>query len=324
MNLDTFLEQRRPHWQELETLLDRTRTHLRGLSAQELTALGRLYQATTADLALAQRDFPNQRVTLYLNQLVGRAHAHIYREEPLRWRWLLDFYRQTFPQLYRALLPYTTLAFGLFIIPAVFAFFVVAYHPDAIYVIEGPGIAGLVRKVEQGKLWTEIAPSVRSAASSVILTNNIQVTFFTFAGGITAGLLSAWIVISNGLSIGAIFGLLQAHHLSAGLAEFIVAHGFIELSVVFVAGGCGLYLGDGLLRPGLQSRRAALIERGQFGVRVILGCAPLLVVAGLIEGFISPSGLPWLIKLLVGLVTGGLLYYYWLRVGCQRIRKVTL
>jgi len=321
MNLDTFLEQRRPHWQELETLLNRTRTHLRGLSAQELAALGRLYQAATADLALAQRDFPNQRVTLYLNQLVGRAHAHIYREEPLRWRWLLDFYRQTFPQLYRALLPYTILAFGLFIIPAVLAFFVVVRNPDAIYIIEGPGIEGLVRKVEQGKLWTEIAPSVRSAASSVILTNNIQVTFFTFAGGITAGLLSAWIVISNGLSIGAIFGLLQAHHLSAGLAEFVVAHGFIELSVVFVAGGCGLYLGDGLLRPGLQSRRAALIERGQFGVRVILGCAPLLIVAGLIEGFISPSGLPWFIKLLVGLVTGSLLYYYWLRVGCQPIQR---
>ena len=254
-------------------------------------------------------------------QLVGRAHAHIYREEPLRWRWLLDFYRQTFPQLYRALLPYTILAFGLFIIPAVLAFFVVVRNPDAIYVLEGPGIETLVRKVEQGKLWTEIAPSVRSAASSVILTNNIQVTFFTFAGGITAGLLSAWIVISNGLSIGAIFGLLQAHHLSAGLAEFVVAHGFIELSVVFVAGGCGLYLGDGLLRPGLQSRRAALIERGQFGVRVILGCAPLLIVAGLIEGFISPSGLPWLIKLLVGLVTGGVLYYYWLRVGCQPIQR---
>lgn len=315
MNLDIFLEQRRSHWQQLEALLNRTHTHLRSLSAQELTTLGRLYQAATADLALAQRDFPNQRLTLYLNQLVGRAHAHIYREEPLRWRWLLDFYQQTFPQLYRALLPYTILAFGLFCAPAIVAFFVVFHQPDAIYVIEGPDIAPLVHKVEQGKLWTDIAPSVRSAASSIILTNNIQVTFFTFAGGITAGLLSAWIVVSNGLSIGAIFGLLQFHHLSPGLAEFIVAHGFIELSVVFVAGGCGLYMGDGLLRPGLQTRRAALIERGQRGVRMILGCAPLLVVAGLIEGFISPSGLPWWFKLLVGLATGSALYYYWLRVG---------
>lgn len=167
-----------------------------------------------------------------------------------------------------------------------------------------PGIEGLVRKVEQGKLWTEIAPSVRSAASSVILTNNIQVTFFTFAGGITAGLLSAWIVISNGLSIGAIFGLLQAHHLSAGLAESVVAHGFIELSVVFVAGGCGLYLGDGLLRPGFRAAKAVRLNAASLACASSWG-ASLLIVAGLIEGFISPSGLPWLIKLLVGLVTGG-------------------
>lgn len=315
MNLDTFLHQRKPAWERLDTLLKRTQKNVRSLSARDLEELGRLYQATTADLALAQRDFPSQRVTVYLNGLVGRAHAHIYQGEPLRRRHLIDFYRQTFPQLYRDLLPYTTLAFGLFLLPALITFLLVWRNPDLIYVLEGPGIADLVSKVEEGRLWTEIAPSVRSAASSFILTNNIQVTFLTFAGGITAGLFSAWIVLSNGLHLGAIFGLLQYHGLSLGLGEFVVAHGFIELSVIFVAGGCGLYMGDGLIRPGLQSRRAALIERGQLSVRIILGCVPLLVLAGLIEGFISPSALPWPVKLAVGLFTGGALHYYWLRVG---------
>jgi len=116
--------------------------------------------------------------------------------------------------------------------------------------------------------------------------------------------------------------LLQCHGLSGGLGEFVVAHGFIELSVIFVAGGCGLYMGDGLIRPGLQSRRAALIERGQLSVRIILGCVPLLVLAGLIEGFISPSALPWPVKLAVGLFTGGALHYYWLRVGMASERDV--
>ncbi len=315
MNLDTFLHQRKPAWERLDTLLKRTQKNVRSLSARDLEELGRLYQATTADLALAQRDFPSQRVTVYLNGLVGRAHAHIYQGEPLRRRHLIDFYRQTFPQLYRDLLPYTTLAFGLFLLPALLTFLLVWRNPALIYVLEGPGIADLVSKVEEGRLWTEIAPSVRSAASSFILTNNIQVTFLTFAGGITAGLFSAWIVLSNGLHLGAIFGLLQYHGLSLGLGEFVVAHGFIELSVIFVAGGCGLYMGDGLIRPGLQSRRAALIERGQLSVRIILGCVPLLVLAGLIEGFISPSALPWPVKLAVGLFTGGALHYYWLRVG---------
>ena len=323
MNLDTFLHQRKPAWERLDTLLKRTQKNVRSLSARDLEELGRLYQATTSDLALAQRDFPSQRVTVYLNGLVGRAHAHIYQGEPLRRRHLIDFYRQTFPQLYRDLLPYTTLAFGLFLLPALITFLLVWRNPDLIYVLEGPGIADLVRKVEEGHLWTEIAPSVRSVASSFILTNNIQVTFLTFAGGITAGLFSAWIVLSNGLHLGAIFGLLQYHGLSGGLGEFVVAHGFIELSVIFVAGGCGLYMGDGLIRPGLQSRRTALIERGQLSVRLILGCVPLLVLAGLIEGFISPSALPWPVKLAVGLFTGGALHYYWLRVGMASERDIS-
>jgi len=100
-----------------------------------------------------------------------------------------------------------------------------------------------------------------------------------------------------------------------GLAEFVAAHGFIELSVIFLAGGCGLYMGDGLFRPGLQTRQAALVERGQDAVQLVLGCVPLLILAGIIEGFISPSGLHWGVKLGVGLSTGVLLYYYWLVVG---------
>jgi uncharacterized membrane protein SpoIIM required for sporulation len=315
MNLDLFLQQRRSSWQRTEELLKKIRTAPQSLSAAEVEEFGRLYRAATSDLALAQRDFPTQQVTVYLNQLVGGAHAALYRGEPLRWQQLKQFYRLHFPQLYRKLLPYTIIAFLLFLLPALAVYFAVWMNPDLIYVVEGPEIAPLVDEVEQGKLWTEIAPGVRSAAAGMIMTNNIQVMFLTFAGGMTAGLLTTWVLISNGLHLGAIFGLLQVHALSAGLAEFVVAHGVIELSVIFLAGGCGLYMGDGLIRPGLLSRGAALAERARISVQLILGCVPLLVVAGLIEGFLSPSSAPWWFKLVVGLVTGGLLYGYWLLVG---------
>ena len=315
MNVDTFLSARRPAWEQLETLLTQTKTNIRRLSPQDLAELGRLYRSTTSDLALAQRDFPNQRVTHYLNGLVSRAHAQIYQEEPLRRRALQHFYQHAFPLLYRALLPYTSLCFGVFLIGALIAFLVTWRQPDAIYIFAGPGIEDLVRKVEAGQLWTEIAPSARSAASSMILTNNIRVMFLTFAGGITAGLLTLWVILSNGIHFGAIFGLLQAHGLSGGLGEFVVAHGFIELSVIFLAGGCGLYMGDGLLRPGLLSRRTALVQRSRQSVQLILGCVPLLILAGLIEGFLSPSGVPWPVKVAVGLLTGITLHAYWLYTG---------
>ena len=317
MNLDAFVQQRRPSWQALETLLSQSNQNLTKLSRQELDDLGRLYRSATSDLALAQRDFPQQRITSYLNGLVSRAHAQIYREEGLQGRKLRDFYRRQFPALYRVLLPYTTLCFALFMIGALVAFVGVWRDPAQIYFFNGDGIEPLVRQVEAGEMWTEIAPSTRSAASSFILTNNIRVMFLTFAGGITAGLLTLWVIFSNGIHFGAIFGLLQAHGMSLNLGEFVVAHGFIELSVIFLAGGCGLYMGDALIRPGLQSRRDSLIERSQTSVMVILGWVPLLILAGLIEGFISPSGLPWSLKLAVGLSSGLLLHAYWL-TGLQQ------
>jgi uncharacterized membrane protein SpoIIM required for sporulation len=321
MNLDEFMRQRSSTWQQLEGLLARVKRNPEAMRLDEIETLGRLYRMATADLALAQRDFPKQKIAHYLNQLVSQAHSTIYRSEPVGRRQLRQFVLVTFPQLYRDLLPYTSVAFALFWIAAIVAYFVVWRNPEIVYVLFGPGIAPLVREVEQGKLWTEIEPAARASASAFILTNNIQVTFTTFAGGVTAGVFTAYILLYNGLNIGGIFGLLQAHNLSAGLAEFVVAHGFVELSVIFVAGGCGLAMGDALLRPGLQTRAAALIERARASVLIILGCAPLLVVAGVIEGFISPSGLPWWVKLATGVATGVALHAYWLMAGRTTINR---
>ena len=341
MNFEHFLQKSRANWQALEALLDKaqefsskkrlsakgsTRNSLEHqpkqgkrstkLSTDELDSLGRLYRIATSDLALARREFPGHQVTAYLNQLVGRSHGQIYQGKPLQRNQLAHFFGVTFPQLYRAILPYTTTAFILFMIPSLVAFITVWRSPDTIYLFEGERIRPLVQQVEQGELWVDMAPQIRSTMSAMIMTNNIRVTFLAFAGGILAGLLSVYVMIFNGIHLGAIFGLLQFHGLSGGLAEFVVGHGFIELSVIMLAGGCGLYLGDGLLRPGLLSRKQALVERGRISVQLILGCVPLLILAGLIEGFISPSeGLPWQIKLAVGAVTGLLLHLYWLRGG---------
>jgi uncharacterized membrane protein SpoIIM required for sporulation len=312
MNLDEFVAARQARWARLEALLTRAGRALRQMTEAEVNDLGALYRATTGDLAVAQRDFPGQRMTIYLNQLVARAHALIYRDEPVHWRRLWRFYAVTFPQLYRQVAPYTIVAFLLLMVPALAAFLVVWSQPEAIHVIHGPGIRELVREVEAGKLWLDIEPARRSAAAATILTNNIGVMFMAFGGGILLGLFTIYIMVLNGLHLGSIFGLLQVHGLTAGLGEFVLAHGPIELSVIFLAGGCGLYLGHGIVDPGLLTRREAIVRRARLMVQIILGCAPLLVVAGLIEGFISPSGLHWGIKLAVGLATGLALHAYWL------------
>jgi uncharacterized membrane protein SpoIIM required for sporulation len=89
-----------------------------------------------------------------------------------------------------------------------------------------------------------------------------------------------------------------------------VPHGVIELSVIFMAGGAGLMVGDAIVRPGLRSRREALTIAARRGVRLVFGCVPLLVIAGAIEGFYSPSDAPDTAKIAVGAIAGILLYAY--------------
>jgi uncharacterized membrane protein SpoIIM required for sporulation len=315
MQIDKFVTSRQADWSRLSTLLDRG--GLQRLSAAELEELGLLYRAATSDLALAQRDFGQHRVTIYLNQLVGRAHAAIYRGEPFGWRRVVHFFAVTFPRLYRRTFSFTLAAFGLFIVPALIAGLLTARSTTA---AEWLGLEHVLPDLESGSLWTDISVSERPFASSFIMTNNIRVSFLAFAGGVLLGLLTVYVLILNGLQIGGILGLCAQFGLADELLTFVVGHGVIELSVIFVAGGSGLQLGWALLRPGPYRRRDALVRAGRRAVRLVAGCVPLLVIAGLIEGFVSPSALPATFKANVGLISGVLLYTYWLKAGKSKRR----
>jgi len=116
--------------------------------------------------------------------------------------------------------------------------------------------------------------------------------------------------------------LLQVHGHAAPLAEFVIGHGVLELSEIVMAGAAGLMLGYAILHPGLLSRKDALIVAAQKSIRLLLGSAPLLVVAGIIEGMISPSDLvPAFVKYGIGISSGVLLYGYLFFVGREKIKR---
>jgi uncharacterized membrane protein SpoIIM required for sporulation len=288
---------------------------LRALSEAELAQVGDLYRQVTSDLAVARRDYPRHQVVTYLNQLTGRAHGVVYRGEPLELRRIWRFFTSTFPRLYRETGRYTLIATLLFVVPALFGFFITWNEPDAAYTLLPAGQQALIPLIERGEMWTDIPAEVRSVASSLIMTNNIQVAFLAFAGGVLAGLLTIYVMVFNGLSIGTIAGLCQAYGLSVPLWSFVLPHGVIELSVIFLAGGSGLMMGHALVSPGLLRRRDALVAAARKAVRLVFGCVPLLVIAGTIEGFVSPSALPFWAKVSIGVLTGVLLYGYLLVAG---------
>lgn len=316
MTPDQFVRRRQAEWEQLERLLKKAgASNVARLSEQELRTLGRLYRAATADLALAQRDFPRHEVTRFLNTLVGRAHHLVYRGGSVERGQIRRFLQAGFPQLVRRNAAFILVAALLLFGPWFLGWWLVYLNPALAYTL-APDAAPILQLVEQeGRLWIDIPMEESALAGAFIMTNNIQVTFLAFAGGALAGLMTIYVLLRNGILFGAVFGFVQAHGLAGGLGDFVVAHAFIELTVICIAGGGGLRLGYAMVAPGLLRRRDAVVLAARDAVGLIVGGALLLIVAGIIEGFISPSTLPWWIKFWVGLGSGLLLYVYLLRAG---------
>jgi uncharacterized membrane protein SpoIIM required for sporulation len=124
--------------------------------------------------------------------------------------------------------------------------------------------------------------------ASRIISNNVQVTFGAFAAGITAGIGTLLILVLNGVSLGGVLGLYQSKGIIKLILAFVAPHGVLELTAVCIAGGAGFLLAAALLLPGRRTRRRALIENGRRAIRLVAAASVMLLVAGTLEGFVSP------------------------------------
>ena len=300
-SIDDLILTRQGRWEELRVLLDRAGSDPRRLEASEIERLSHLYRQVVSDLALARRDFPNDQLVEYLNGLAARAYPLVYRAPVGSWRRLGRFFLHDFPARYRASGWFVLAALLLFALPAVAGWLVVVGNPPLAEQILPPD---LTRTVRDGRLWTDIPGVMRPLAASAIATNNIQVSLMAFAGGILLGTLTVYVLVLNGLLLGAVFGYTHLYGLDGRMAAFVSSHGYLELTVIFIAGGAGLRVAWAIVNPGLLGRRDALVRAGQEAVLLVIGAAPILVLAGLIEGFISPSSLPDGLKLALGPSTG--------------------
>lgn len=322
MHANEFYQSRRGDWETLSRLLDQAQKDMHVLSESQVQELAHLYRAVTSDLALAKRDFPRSEVTTYLNQLVARAHAVVYRSEPLALKRLWNFATVGFPRLFRETSIFTFIAALFFILPAIGSGLATYLRPQSATLLLPAEAHRLIGIVEDKKLWIDIPVEERPYTSMFIMRNNIQVSFMAFASGLTAGLMTLWVLFFNGLMIGTLTGLTSYYGIGFELWTFVIGHGVIELSVIFMAGGSGLMLGWAILRPGLLRRRDSLAQAARKAVYLLLGAVPWLVVAGTIEGFISPNeNIPIPVKWTVGIVSGILLYSYLLLAGREKKKQ---
>jgi len=312
VTIDRFVEDRRARWARLGQLVSGARGRVERLSADDVVELGRLYRVTTSDLAIARRDFARDVATERLNDLVAAAHALVYSEAPTSGRRLRRFLVRELPATVRANLPWTGASFAIFVVFALAMYVVGLLLPD----VAANALPEETRQqLAERQLWTDIPEGFRPIAGPLIIVNNVRVAIVLFAGGLTAGALTIYALAANGAMLGTIFAVVQGYGLGGGLLAFIAGHGVLELSAIFLSGGAGLRLAWAILRPGERSRRDALRLGGAQASRVMLLVIPVLGVAGLIEGFLSPSGASETVKAAVGVVTGAMLWGYVLLVG---------
>src|SRR5437763_1199997 len=225
-----------------------------------------------------------------------------------------DFFARDFPSTFRRTWRYTALAFAFCALFAVVSFLGTWRDPEF---SELAGVTAVQREriLERKPRWWKSINEANQIAATGIATHNIQVTFYAFAFGALFGVGTLFYMAVNGVNIGTLLALTYRAGYGHELLTFMAGHGVIELTCIFIAGGAGMLFGTAALFPGDIPRFDNLRLRGRESAQLIIGCVPLLAVAGTIEGFISPANIPAAMKFTVAAVTGVALYSYLLLAG---------
>lgn len=306
-SITSFVARRRPDWDALAALISRKREGT--LELADLQRLDRLHRNATADLAHAQALYPGSDAHRFLNQLCADAYGTIYQPPKERWQAIRRFFADEFPRTFRANLRYVGASAFLFVLGVLVGALVVLLEPHGAELLVPENLR---EYIAQKKMWTEDIFSVTppGVASSWIATNNLTVTISAFALGLTWGLGTIFVLMNSGVHLGSVAALCIREGMGSGLLGFISAHGFVELSIIVIAGGAGLMLAHALIDPGELPRSQALRNRGRDAVKLVVGTAPFLFVCGFVEGYVSPSSLPLGVKLAIGAVLGATLWGY--------------
>ena len=295
--------ERESDWRELDALLRAGGRSRRRRPAAEVLRLAALYRGAAADLALARRGHPGDPIVARLESLVAHARQAVYAEEPRRGS-LRTFFGRTYWVHVRERPLALLIAVALLVVPAVLTIAWSIADTGAAVALVPEQFRGAVEPVGD----TGMTTSQTAAFSSAVMTNNIQVTFLAFAAGILFGLGTAFVVAYNGAILGAVAGGAIANGNGAEFAEFVTAHGVIELSCIAVAAAAGMRMGYALVAPGPRTRSRALAEEARAAIMIVLGTVPWLILAAIIEGFVTRAGFGLVPGILLGFGVGGL---YW-------------
>jgi uncharacterized membrane protein SpoIIM required for sporulation len=293
-----WILKRRPHWDRLAALLTQCdASGLGQLSRAELQELALLYRQVAADLSVLRQDPTSRTYAQHVNQLLARAHHIIYSGRKTNLLTLFRFLRDEYPAIFQRQIGYVAASLLVSTVFGIGGAALTSARPEFMRHFVGPE---MIATMERHTMWTESVVSVAPMASSWIMTNNLSVCFLIFAGGITFGLGTLWLLFTNGIMLGVIGAACHHYEMSLALWSFVAPHGALELPSILIAGGAGFRLGHAMLFPGALRWRESVARGGIEATRLVSGIIPLLVIAGTLEGFFSPSAAPVWLKFTVG------------------------
>lgn len=302
--VERLVARKSARWAEFQSMAERvSREGLDALTAEELPDFARRYREVAADLARVRTYGADASVRARLERLVAAGHGALYRQERHTWARMWHFVARECPAAIVESRRYVLLAFLAFILPAAGGYALLRDRPELAPellpdVMLERAEAGVVRSAG-GKGYVEAGAGARPFIASSIIANNIRVAFTCFAGGLVFGVGSLLLLAFNGLSIGATSGHFANVGLLGYLWAFVIGHGVLELFAIWVSGAAGFMLGRALIVPGDLPRRDAIVLAGRQAMRLIGAVIVMLLVAGIIEGFVSAGTFPVPVRLAV-------------------------
>jgi uncharacterized membrane protein SpoIIM required for sporulation len=316
VDIDAFVVVHRDEWTRLERLVRRASRPSR-LSGAEVDDLVGLYQRVATHLSIVQTRSPDPVLVARLSRLVTAARSAVAGAHAPAWRQLLRFFTVTFPAaVYRTRtwwVPTAVVSLGVALGLGVW----VATHPEVQRSLLPPSD---VRDLLNHQFADYYSASPAQDFAAQVWTNNVWVSAEVLVGGLGLGVLTLFALLQNSVNVGIIGGYMVAGGKAGLFFGLICPHGILELTAVFVAAGTGLRLGWTMIDPGPRRRADALAEEGRSTVVIALGLVVVLAVSGVIEAFVTPSGLPTWLRVGIGVVAeAGFLTYVWV-LGRRAVR----
>ncbi len=299
MDVDTFIAKYRPEWERLETATKGGQSSLARLPGPDLDEVVRLYLRVSGQLAEAQARYGDPQLVAYLTAVVSRAHGAVYGTRSRSVAEIASTLTTRYREAVRRTAPFIWVSAALFTAVLLLSLLWIATSPEARAGILPPSAEEAIRNVAGERADFGIGPG---ALSTAILLNNIQVAFLGFALGITLGVGTLFVLVTNAVNVGIIAGAYHAFGQAGSFWALILPHGLLELTAVFIACGAGLRIGWALIAPGDRRRGAALAEEARGAVLVVVGVIPAFVLAGLLEGYLTGSAVPAPVQLAAGVI----------------------